>query len=109
MKLIDKDSLCRCISDWQMSCADNDNWILIHQYEMIGKFLEAVSNAPEVGWIDIRDQKPEVGTEIIGMYAYGSIARFVVESESSCRKDCTAEYCEVDYWLPLPEVPEEYR
>lgn len=61
------------------------------------------------GWIDIHDQKPKIGTEIIGMYAYGSIARFLVESHGSYRKDFTAEYCKVDYWLPMPELPEEYR
>lgn len=61
------------------------------------------------GWLDIHDKKPEVETEIIGLYAYGSIARFLVESETSFLKDGTAEYCKVDYWMPMPELPEEYR
>lgn len=61
------------------------------------------------GWVDIHDQKPVVETEIIGMYAYGSIARFVVEADGSYRKDCTAEYRKIDYWMPMPELPEEYR
>lgn len=61
------------------------------------------------GWIDIRNQKPEIGAEIIGLYAYGSIARFLVESHGSYRKDFTEEYCKVDYWMPMPELPEEYR
>lgn len=60
------------------------------------------------GWFDIHDQKPEVGSEIIGLYAYGSVANFVVEVDGY-RKDCTAEYDKIDYWLPMPELPEEYR
>lgn len=70
---------------------------------------KAVDNFQETGWIDIHDQKPAVGTQIIGLYAYGSIARFLAESETSFLKDGTAEYCKVDYWMPMPELPEEYR
>lgn len=77
-------------------------------------FERAMSKFPgnaveSFGWIDIRNQKPEIGTEIIGLYAYGSIARFLVESHGSYRKDFTEEYCKVDYWMPMPELPEECR